>query len=439
MTEAQKSNLFMKVFGVLVVSLAGCAASGDAVEPPEDELFFPTALASSSVGAEMFVVNANSDLSFNSGTILSFDADQTRSVVDDWVDGQVVPQGCTRDEVQPHVLVCPADNFLVEGKVARVGSFASAISVQQLASGDDRLFVSVRGDPSVTWINSSTGALNCHDTKLPPHRCDDTHSFGHLRDDDELPFLPEEPFQLYIDGTNGYGVVSHLSASAVSLFSAPTDGTPPMLTDILGNIFAANLNGTVGSYGVAGRKPGTASDHVYITSRTERRVQMMSVDTTTGTPQAIRGEFFFMTGVVQSDEARAVRFFDDGKRMAVLHSDPPTVQVYDTEEDSTGFPNNTFVGASQACDSASDMVVHETPEGRFAYVTCFSSGELWTIDLDTQSVANVTLIGRGPSGISLGGNDLLWIANFLDDSLSVVDISNDARFPQTGVLRLGDN
>ena len=61
-----------------VVPLLGCAlisactASSEEVGPPKDELYFPTGMALSPDNSVAFVVNANSELRYNSGSISVF-------------------------------------------------------------------------------------------------------------------------------------------------------------------------------------------------------------------------------------------------------------------------------------------------------------------------------------------------------------------------------
>ena len=55
------------------VALAACTASSEEVRPPEDALFFPTGIAISPDDQFLFVTSANSDLRYDSGTVLAID------------------------------------------------------------------------------------------------------------------------------------------------------------------------------------------------------------------------------------------------------------------------------------------------------------------------------------------------------------------------------
>lgn len=433
----------LAAFAIAVTS-AGCPASADDVRPPDHQLYFPTGLAISPDGSTLFAISANSDLRFDSGTLVSIDVGEVEALVTDWLAGQpAVPGGrdtCTPDQGFPITLICDECELIDPARTVRIGNFATELEIQELASGDLRLFVTVRGDPSVTYIDVAGGVPDCSDRSDAPFaECDDDHRLVQLRDSDDLITIPDEPFGLFVDGANGYAMVTHLSNGAVSLVDAPTDGAPPLITDALGGIFARNPNtGAVGAVGVAGRLPGTPNDRVYVTSRTEPRVQTLLVSRSAGLPTIVAGEFFFLDRVLPSTDARDIAFSDDGNRAYVINRDPPMLQVIDTSMSPTGVPNNDLDGAIELCRQASVIEIADAGAGERIYVACFQDGQVWSINPVGLAVESIIDVGRGPQFLaSAPERGLLFVSNFRENSIGVIDIRPGSATENRVVLRVG--
>ena len=275
--------------------LAGCPAGGDDLQPPRDSLVYPTALAVSPDASRLFAVNANSDLRWSSGSVLAMDLEAIDGLVSQWLalpldpgkcqgrEGPLASESCACDLEDPEILSC-AQSLVVAGGSSggsgsasgvRIGNFASDIGVQDLGGGELRLFVPVRGDPSVTWIDYSGGELQCDGSGEGFPLCDDNRILGF--DGDPERTLRGEPFEVFVDSDSQFAVVTHQQRAAVSLIAAPVDGAPA-LVDEMSNLFAGDSLGTQAAFGVAGRRvAGEQSPLVYVTSRTENRVQMLSV------------------------------------------------------------------------------------------------------------------------------------------------------------------
>src|SRR5262249_50951307 len=63
----------------------GCTASGVDIEPKRDQLAFPTGLKVSPDGKILFVVNANSELRYDSGSLNVFDVNRIQQVISEWL------------------------------------------------------------------------------------------------------------------------------------------------------------------------------------------------------------------------------------------------------------------------------------------------------------------------------------------------------------------
>jgi DNA-binding beta-propeller fold protein YncE len=416
--------------------VAGCPASGEEVQPPRDQIFFPTGLALDPSEEVLFVVNANSNLAYDSGSVVVADLDAIDTLTDAWLGGQLPAGDCVQDDRLAHIVQCQERDVVRPEASARIGNFATDIGVQELADGNLRLFVPVRGDPSITWIDYEAGQLGCGGSGSFPI-CDDDHRLSQYLGDLELPTLVSEPFGVYVDSGNGYAVVSHLSQAAVSLVDAPVDGTMPRLTDVIAGIFAASgqLRSAVD---VAGRMPGMPEDLLYVTSSTESRIQMMYVHRAGDRARLAASEYFFLDQVFPSGNARGITFSDDGQRAYVVNRDPPMLQIIDTSIDVEGSPRNRLDVAIEVCRDAAQVVVADVGEGERVYVSCFPASQIWVVDPIGAQVEAVIDVGRGPSGLALSEQrQKLYVANFLEDTLSVIDLAPGSPTENLMVLRLG--
>lgn len=150
----------------LALGQSGCFNTAEGLDPPSDEIYFPTNLVASPGGKVLYVTNSDFDLQYNGGTVQALDLDALRvkalGVVDALAagvgvkacaevglaensEGVLYPGPCGPLDVVPFV------------KASRtVGAFASgAVLVPSKTGLAARLFVSVRGDPSVTYFDVS--------------------------------------------------------------------------------------------------------------------------------------------------------------------------------------------------------------------------------------------------------------------------------------------
>src|SRR5690242_18929947 len=90
----------------------GCTASAADVRPRADQLFFPTGLAVSPSANALFVVNANSELRYDSGTISVVDLQTVEDVIKGWVTSRTAPALCAQDPDHRETLVCDEAQFI---------------------------------------------------------------------------------------------------------------------------------------------------------------------------------------------------------------------------------------------------------------------------------------------------------------------------------------
>lgn len=455
--------------------IAGCTASADQVHPQPDVLAFPSGLAITSNEKFLFVANANSELRYDSGSIGVLDVDNIQATLDGWL-GTRATGDCAQQDGHTETLVCEAPTFLKGDKNpgdagVRIGNFATDIALQDFSPsgsigspGPYRLFVPTRGDPSVAWADFSDGVLSCNASGDRFALCDDAHRLSTLENDPDLAPLPEEPFGVFADARTGVAMVTHLNNGAVTLISAPapSSGTPPdvKIVDIRGGFFALDVNNSVGATGITGRPstPGGPDDIIYVGSRSDRRVQTFTIGTLpivdpaapTAAPAPapaylVPGGFFFLTGagavIGGSTDTRGMKISDDGNRLYLVNRQPPTLQLYDTSLSPTGYPRNAGLGAIDICRAASTVAVIDNSDGERAYITCFQDGQLYVVDpRNLSQPEDILLVGRGPYsvvGATKGARKLLFVSNFLEDTIAVVNITPGDPTYNRVVLRIG--
>ena len=201
---------------LLAAGLVACTASESDVRPDPDSIFFPTAVTVAPDDSVAFVVSANSDLTYDSGTVQVLDLAVVEQVVAAWKSNRSIPAGCSAVTDATETLACPEGDFLIDGAGARIGNFASAVTTQDLGGGKLRLLVPVRGDPSITWMDwdPATRALACSTAQGFP-LCDDAHRLVELTGFDDAPGLAGEPYGIFADAVGQFAVVSHFASGAV--------------------------------------------------------------------------------------------------------------------------------------------------------------------------------------------------------------------------------
>jgi len=439
--------------------IAACTASADDVRPPNNQLFFPTGVAISPDERVLFAANANSELRYDSGSISVIDLDLVQQTISGWLaTAPIVPDGCDQDPDHRETLTCDAQIFIKAGAGVRIGNFATDIAVQHFADGNLRVLVPTRGDPSISWADFDTQnqTLSCVTGSESFALCDDTHRLTTVRNDPALGSIPNEPYSVFADSDNGFAVVTHQSLGAVSLIES-TSGTNAQIVDIKAGFFAQDLiTGVRAATAVSGRRSGDG-DIVYVGSRSENRIQTFTVGRLAGAASyLLPSNYFFLTAVGANAggtaDIRALQFSSDNERMYAVNRDPPSLEIYDTSANASGFPRNVLSGASDICREASTVSVVSAEASDVehaserAYVTCFQDGQVYVVDPNGQSnVEDIITVGRGPYGIvaAQGTNPAsqsrkqLFISNFLEDTIAVVDVTPSSANRNRVVLRIG--
>lgn len=252
-----------------LAGLAGCFTSSNGVPPPLYELYYPTGLLVSPGGTTLYVANSDFDLQYSAGTVQALDLaklrDTTGRLRDKLNGGDGASVGCATYEIDGKTssLGTNTNSTLFPGpcapvplepfvaKVATIGAFASGIALAQKPCDEGRgarLFIPVRGDPSITYFDvdddrpSSCGAnvpstspckdgaicLDCGQTS-EGGRCSSEHLVGKdpAKSQRNLT-LPVEPFGMAIDDRGESILVAHQTEAQVSLVVNRWDGEPTL-------------------------------------------------------------------------------------------------------------------------------------------------------------------------------------------------------------------
>jgi DNA-binding beta-propeller fold protein YncE len=271
--------------GWVASTTSACFDPDDGREPPLDRIYFPSALALSPDGNRLYVANSDWDLQFNAGSVQVYDAARLRSLLPTYCDSDaecsavggrcdLTPStdasGLERapthwclpaDSDDPCAglglqtaaqrttspgLCAPIDNrsdgLLLDS--VRVGAFATDLLYRSNPAGGGRLFVPIRSDATLHWMDvagdapGSAAELDCG--QGTSGECDDRHRRGDAANEatasgDELPI---EPYGVDASEDGSAIVVTHQTEGRVSLFvndwSDASAG--PALTSILGGL-----------------------------------------------------------------------------------------------------------------------------------------------------------------------------------------------------------
>lgn len=235
------------------VVASSCVSPGEGLSPDPNSMYFPVGLAISPGGHTLYVVNSDFDLQFNGGTVMALDLDRIRANIPPATDptnpaypcGQA--EGWTRElgrnnskllypgPCKPISLTNPPDGRgSLVGATVEIGAFATEIiSVANPEGPGARLFVPVRGDPSVTWIDieDDRGLVPPFNRTLScgGSRCDKAHRAGEDPDDNlRRALLPPEPYGIAASQSGEAIVVTHQTSGNMSLLTNPWDGIPTL-------------------------------------------------------------------------------------------------------------------------------------------------------------------------------------------------------------------
>jgi hypothetical protein len=454
---------------------AGCSFGESGVAPPLDQLFLPGGAAVDPDGRWMYVVNSNSDLRYNAGTLAVIDLDRAREDrrSPEW--GRCPSPGfvnsskaarrfCCRDFFDGEVLNCDEREYIDAATTVQLGSFGSTLTVAQTPEagpGGRRIYLSVRAEPSVTFIDAVSSpqgvALRCAAGQPgPSHLCDNTHKILGETDLRRGPRLAEEPQNLILDEKLRLLYVSH-AAEAISVIDlCPTNPSlvsvrSPVfevrgqwVTSLLvtepgnpaGEIFATGRN----YFGAAGR------DAAQISSLYLRGAEAPCAGEARKGIELVPGSGFFDSAFYgNGSDIRSILLAEGKQRAFLLHrnapgrENPAALVAVDRFADASGQPNNQATAVLEICAGATKMLWHDAGRGPQIFIVCFEAGQVYVVEPDSMIISAVINTGRGPNDLAFSEKDpsLAYVVGFSDNNVSVVDLQPGSRTEYKVIQRIG--
>jgi hypothetical protein len=479
-----------------------CGLNQEGVEPPKNTFFYPASavLGSDPSQSWLFVANSNADLRYNDGTLVMVNVGGDAAGVD--VAGKAVslygaeadrtsraadwgpcPMGdyvktprttsiaaedqhfCCRDHLDPNILNCDERAYIPADNSVRIGSFAAGMVLQTPGCNADmglhRLFVAVRGNTSLTYLNVTEATppeFQCLGTAVDPQtgtfaECNEEHRIVQAKPTlgatgamaPDVP-LPNEPYALAIDPNNDLLYLGHLTGDTAHAYSggfslfdvAPKGNVLPMPLSIspFPSPFPANSNGLFGVTSL-NWEPVRGGGEIIATSRYQPMVTGLAATVVPGCMQGDRGIAAFPNGDSYSSplagaETRGIEFIGDNA--FVLQRTPPALIEFDA--------NHVPIAVLETCSSPTFL--YKTSSGGVdrLLVNCFDVGEMYVFDPAVPHLESTLQIGRGPAGLVIGhapvgGNPLAYVVGFGDNNISVIDLDPTSATRYHVIQRIG--
>ena len=232
--------------------------------------------------------------------------------------------------------------------------------------------------------------------------------------------------------------VTHLSGGEVSFFTV--EPTRVRLRDVRGGFFYPS--GTIyGGYGLAALTPGDNQTHVYISSRVDNNLASFAIKDDLKVVNLGRSP---IGGVYPGTDARGIAYHSATKRLYMLNREPPTLVAQDMAEGKDGTPKEDALWAAEVCSEPSLLELGQdptrpgNPSAVLAYVVCFGSNQIFVVDTFMGTVVDQIPTGKGPHSLVLdNANKRAFIANFLDNTVGVIDLDPSHASFNRMVLRIG--
>ncbi len=425
----------------------GCDQSGE--PPPPARLNFPIAIGISPDQQVLFIANSNFDLAFNSSSLQAY----SLSVLNDSLDAQacsedvadrcgVIPVEDARDDLAS-LDIEPISGLLLSE--VYIGSYASGMGVGTRAGGGHRVYLPVRSDANLTFVDVDTsGRLSCGEgfaAPGAPYACTDAFRQGN----DETATvrsieLPSDPVGIHVgplsDVVTGGGAVLP-EANYVML--AHRDGRASLFFDEeAGFDVAPRLIHTIA--GLPRELVGLTVDPVtkmaWAPSAFVPLVGRVGVAFDGAVDEPDRSFLFnagdlvvrgIDTGRSGVGDTRAVRFDPrpDVRRAYILSRLPRAMLTVDID-DSVGELSLTGI-VELGLGPSRFEVSHFEAEGRtLAFVSCFDAGDLYVIDVDLQRLIGIARGIGGPFEIAIDsvtpGRRRIYVLDFRQSVVRVLDL-----------------
>lgn len=517
----------------LSLAATGCFKPDDGREPPLDRIYFPTGLALSPDGDRLYVANGDWDLQFNAGSVQAYDAARLRALLPRYCASDAdcagphevcdVPSAdasgitgthwcvdaTTRDVCRGLGVQNAGDRLIQPGLCGAVdnrapdllldsvgvGAFATDLIYRPSPIGGGRLFLPVRSDATLHWIDVPAGALPGSGRELECGQgagrdCDADHRRGDGANERTFKDveLPIEPYAVAASSDGTAVLVSHQTLGKISLFtnewaeqSGPDAG--PKLSYILEGLGGrpihispvpipaiAQLDRAIGGPRQLGYQPG-----FWVTFRGASYVQLLryfdAEDSPTQQPFLGRAALDGLFTTVNSDvrgmatdaslrtACEVACSVSDSACLTECARIPLKVYLANRAPVTLSAPGSLLIGSTTPGRRAepgsdrlqiSDLVAIDDGPSRAAvgriidergepservFLTCFDSNAVTIYDPAARVIDARVPVGRGPSALVVDeARALGYVAHFTDSYVGVIDL--DARHASFGTLIL---
>lgn len=404
--------------GALLTTCAACGLDNAGQPPTAETLNFPNTVAvTPDVGGRQFLIVASSnfDLRFNAGAVHSLDLVAMRAAIAACAD---VP--CTFGEL---------GDFVVSEVL--IGSYTSDMA---LSPRGDRVYVAVRSEVDLTWIDldPSTGELRCQGEGQPevcaPRRRTTEISSACGR----TPVLSGDPVGLAAGrvadltgevSEHDYVVMVHRNGRASLFLDRDVGGAPePVLvhtTDGL-PLDIANV-----SLEPSSQLVWTHSASV-IGVRSTRDLGFAGVAFDASDPECssvFSAGRLPLRGVDDGLDTRDSVFSADGSRAYVLARRPESILTIDLEN-SPLFPGEAAIDRVSHVGYAPSRLTRVDVDADRSVIaaTCFDDRKVWFIDGETGATAGAVPGFAGPYELAYDAvGQLVWVVDFRDSVVRAID------------------
>jgi DNA-binding beta-propeller fold protein YncE len=477
---------FRRAWRGLPIGLAGlallpaCGLNQQGVPPPHDRIAYPSSALVDPDGRWLYVVNSNSDLRYNNGTLVAVNLDlaagdrpsggnATRWSLCPQVD-YVRPANdtgdpCCWDRLDHNVLNCDERPYVSVDSTIEIGSFGSGMAFQAFdkcvpGSKDGRLFIGVRGNSSITYVD--TGRVNVGGVEQPTFSCrpagGDREACAVTRTTSTpsgVPtLLPDEPYALAFDKDLNLlyvghlkGDIAHAGTGGISVFDVSQTGPdqPPIFLRPSGSFLPADGNGFFGvtSLTLNARAIYASSRYVPLV------VGVIPVNTTAAscTPSQqgrdvllLGNGVSFATALPGGGETRGIEFLPpETQRAFVLQRFPPALVGFDIAPGHGNLPSDVL----ETCTSPTFLQQFDSGEGARLFVTCFESGQIYVFDPYVPRLIGVVDAGRGPAGLAFApaapgsAERRAYVVGFGHSNVSVLDLTPGSNTQYHVIQRIG--
>jgi DNA-binding beta-propeller fold protein YncE len=236
--------------------------------------------------------------------------------------------------------------------------------------------------------------------------------------------------------------VTHLLGGEVSFFTSGPDGV--QLRDTRGGFFTAS--GDIrGAFAVATRRPGDPSSLSYVSSRVDANLASFLIQEDRRILDATRAAL--AGAIAPGNDVRGLAFGPGGNRLYAVSRLPSSLVALDmSPREPGGLPRQEPLWATPVCGEPSvlrlgpDPLRPELGPAGLAYVVCFGAGQIYVVETEHGQVVGQIVTGKGPNGLAIDtARRRAFVANFLDNTIGVIDLDPGHPSYHRMVLRIGRN